>query len=133
MQVLDGILTHDGEIHSQALEPQKDKSFDTLDEDMRRKMDDPSLQIALTSNARYVGALGSRRTNAKRIQRLRQLGLTDAQLARLHAPIGLPLGGHSPGEIALSIMAEIVLVQHGGTGEPLSWQDNPLRTAKEAD
>lgn len=72
------------------------------------KLDDPALLAALPSKARYVGALGSRRTNAKRIERLRQLGLTDAQLARLHAPIGLPLGGHSPAEIALSIMAEIV-------------------------
>ena len=72
------------------------------------KLDDPALLAALPSKARYVGALGSRRTHAKRVERLRQLGLTEAQLARLHAPIGLPLGGHSPAEIALSIMAEIV-------------------------
>jgi xanthine dehydrogenase accessory factor len=77
------------------------------------KLDDPSLQIALPSGARYVGALGSQRTNTLRIERLRELGLTDEQLARLHAPIGLPLGGRSPAEIALSIMAQIVQVRYG--------------------
>ncbi len=77
------------------------------------KLDDPSLQVALASGARYVGALGSQRTNALRAERLRQLGLTDEQLARLHAPIGLPLGGRSPAEIALSIMAQIVQVRYG--------------------
>jgi len=76
------------------------------------KLDDPSLKIALTSQARYIGALGSRRTNAKRRERLRQQGLSEAQIARLHAPIGLPLGGRSPGEIAVSILAEIVQVKN---------------------
>ena len=77
------------------------------------KLDDPALQVALTSDARYVGALGSRRTNALRIERLRRAGLTEDQLARLHAPVGLDLGGRSPAEIALSIMAEIVRVKNG--------------------
>ncbi len=77
------------------------------------KLDDPALQIVLSSNARYVGALGSRRTHAKRLERLRQLGLNEAQLARLHAPIGLRLGGRSPGEIALSIMAQVVQAKYG--------------------
>jgi xanthine dehydrogenase accessory factor len=77
------------------------------------KLDDPALQIVLSSNARYVGALGSRRTHAKRLERLRQLGLTEAQLARLHAPIGLRLGGRSPSEIALSIMAQVVQAKYG--------------------
>jgi xanthine dehydrogenase accessory factor len=72
------------------------------------KLDDPALLAALASQARYIGALGSRRTNQLRLERLRQAGLTDAQLARLHAPIGLPLGGRSPAEIAVSILAEIV-------------------------
>jgi xanthine dehydrogenase accessory factor len=76
------------------------------------KFDDPALQIALQSNARYVGALGSRRTNQRRLERLREAGLTDDQLARLHAPVGLPLGGRSPAEIAISIMAEIVQVKN---------------------
>ncbi|OGO61891.1 MAG: hypothetical protein A2032_05560 [Chloroflexi bacterium RBG_19FT_COMBO_49_13] len=72
------------------------------------KLDDPALQIALRSNARYIGALGSRRTNNKRVERLRKVGFQEDQIARLHAPIGLDLGGRSPGEIAVSIMAEII-------------------------
>ncbi len=72
------------------------------------KLDDPALKVALTSDARYVGALGSHRTNQLRLERLRAAGLTEDQLARLHAPVGLPLGGRSPGEIAVSIIAEIV-------------------------
>jgi xanthine dehydrogenase accessory factor len=79
------------------------------------KIDDPSLQHALTSAARYVGALGSQRTNARRIARLREAGLTEEQISRLHAPIGLPLGGRSPAEIALSIMAEITHTRYGVT------------------
>jgi xanthine dehydrogenase accessory factor len=76
------------------------------------KLDDPALQIALTSEASYVGALGSKRTNQKRIKRLRKAGLTEDQLARLHAPIGLDLGGRSSSEIAVSIMAEIIKVRN---------------------
>jgi xanthine dehydrogenase accessory factor len=82
------------------------------------KLDDPALLIALASQARYVGALGSRRTNQKRAERLREAGLSEEQLARLHAPVGLPLGGRSPGEIALSILAEIVQARYG-VGEPV--------------
>ncbi len=77
------------------------------------KLDDPALKVALASNARYVGALGSRRTNRLRVERLREAGLAEEVLARLRAPIGLPLAGHSPAEIALSIMAEITQVRHG--------------------
>lgn len=82
------------------------------------KLDDPALQVALASGARYVGALGSRRTNALRIERLRAAGLTEDQLARLHAPIGLDLKGQSPGEIALSIIAEIVRAKNGMPTRP---------------
>jgi xanthine dehydrogenase accessory factor len=60
----------------------------------------------------YVGALGSRRTQEKRRQRLLEAGLDEETLARLHAPIGLPIGGRSPGEIALSIMAQIVAARN---------------------
>ena len=76
------------------------------------KLDDPALQIALTSEARYIGALGSRRTNQKRIERLRNFGISEAQLSRLHAPIGIDLGGRSSSEIAVSIMAEIINVRN---------------------
>jgi len=76
------------------------------------KLDDPALQVALRSKARYVGAIGSRRTNQKQIERLRAAGLTDEQIARLHAPIGLDIWARLPGEIALSIMAEVVQVRN---------------------
>jgi len=72
------------------------------------KLDDPALKIALPSAAFYVGALGSRTTQAKRRQRLLDDGLTESQLNRLHGPIGLEIGAATPEEIALSIMSEIV-------------------------
>jgi xanthine dehydrogenase accessory factor len=78
------------------------------------KLDDPALATALRSPAFYVGALGSRRTQEKRRQRLLEAGLDEEALARLHAPIGLPIGGRSPGEIALSIMAQIVAARNKG-------------------
>jgi xanthine dehydrogenase accessory factor len=76
------------------------------------KLDDPALQIALPSRAFYVGALGSKTTQAKRRQRLLTQGLTEAQLNRLHGPIGLDIGAGTPEEIAISIMAEIVAVRN---------------------
>jgi len=72
------------------------------------KLDDPALSAALRSPAFYVGALGSGRTQERRRQRLLQAGLGEEALARLYGPIGLPLGGRSPEEIALSILAQIV-------------------------
>jgi xanthine dehydrogenase accessory factor len=78
------------------------------------KLDDPALLVALPSPAHYVGALGSQKTHAQRVERLQAAGLSQEQLDRLHAPIGLNLGGRSPAEIALSIMAEIVAVRNGG-------------------
>ena len=79
------------------------------------KIDNPALMVALHSPARYVGALGSRRTHASRCEELRGLGASDEQLARIHAPIGLDLGGRRPEEIALAIMAEIVATGHHRT------------------
>jgi xanthine dehydrogenase accessory factor len=76
------------------------------------KIDDPTLQIALRSKASYVGALGSRRTHRKRVERLREAGLTEEQISRLHAPIGFDIGGRSPGEIAVSIVAEVIQVRN---------------------
>ena len=72
------------------------------------KLDDPALKVALASPAFYVGALGSKSTQAKRRERLLNDGLTESQLARLHAPIGLDIGAESPEEIALAIMAQVV-------------------------
>jgi xanthine dehydrogenase accessory factor len=77
------------------------------------KIDDPALLSALRSPAFYVGALGSRATHAKRVERLRKEGLKSGALARLKAPIGLDLGGRTPEEIALSILAEITATRHG--------------------
>ena len=71
------------------------------------KIDDPALTHALSRDCFYIGALGSRKTHARRIERLRQQGLTDADLSRIHAPIGLDIGAVSPAEIAVAIMAQI--------------------------
>lgn len=79
------------------------------------KLDDPALRIALASPAFYVGALGSARTQQRRRERLRAAGLSEAQLGRLHGPVGLDLGGRSPEEIALAVMAEIVSVRNRRT------------------
>ncbi len=78
------------------------------------KIDDPAIITALRRGAFYVGALGSRRTHGQRLARLREAGLDDAQLARIHAPVGLDLGGHTPADIALGILAEIVAERHAG-------------------
>ncbi len=78
------------------------------------KFDEPALLIALRSPAMYVGAIGSTKTQATRRERLREAGLTDAQLARLHGPIGLDLGGRTPTETALAILAEVTAVRYGG-------------------
>ena len=77
------------------------------------KIDLPALRLALESEARYIGALGSRKTMARRAVALRQEGFNDADLARIHNPIGLDLGGRSPEEIALATMAEIVAARYG--------------------
>jgi xanthine dehydrogenase accessory factor len=77
------------------------------------KLDDPALIAALSSPAFYVGALGSRRTHAKRIERLTQAGCGD-KLGRIHAPVGLDLGGRAPREIAVSILAQVIQVRYRG-------------------
>lgn len=82
------------------------------------KFDEPALTAALAKPARYVGAIGSRKTSQDRVARLKAQGMTDEQLARIHAPIGLNLGARTPEEIALSIAAEIVTTRRGRR-EPL--------------
>ena len=77
------------------------------------KIDDPALEILLNSKVFYIGALGSRKTHTRRLERLARMGFTEAQISRIFAPIGLDIGAANPQEIALSIMAEIVGVQHG--------------------
>ena len=72
------------------------------------KLDDPALEAALESDGFYVGALGSRRTHAKRLERLRSGGLTEAQIERIQAPVGLNIGAVTPGEIAVAVLAQVV-------------------------
>ena len=72
------------------------------------KIDDPGLVAALKAECFYIGALGSRKTHAKRVERLTALGFTESQIARIHAPIGLDIGAVSPAEIAVSILGEII-------------------------
>jgi xanthine dehydrogenase accessory factor len=76
------------------------------------KLDDMALMDALKSRAFYVGAIGSLENNEKRRERLKDLGLGTKQLQRLHAPVGLPIGSHTPAEIAVSILAEITALRH---------------------
>jgi len=77
------------------------------------KFDEPALELALRSPACYVGAIGSKKTQALRRERLRAAGFSEAEVARLHGPIGLDLGGRNPAEIALAILAEITAVRYG--------------------
>jgi len=77
------------------------------------KLDNPALQVALASSARYVGVLGTRRNIPQRIEALRNMGVTEEQVGRLHAPIGMNLGAILPGEIALSILSDMVSAHHG--------------------
>jgi xanthine dehydrogenase accessory factor len=74
------------------------------------KIDDPALEHALARECFYIGALGSRKTHAKRVERLKQVGISEANLARIHAPIGLDIEAVSPAEIAVAIMGEITQV-----------------------
>ena len=96
-----------------ALKPDSATALVSLTHDP--KLDDPALIVALRSPAFYVGALGSRKTHGRRLERLKAEGFDEAALARLHGPVGLPIGALSPGEIAVSIMAEIVATLRGRT------------------
>lgn len=82
------------------------------------KIDDPGLKAALRSNCFYVGALGSRKTHARRVERLTAAGFDAAAIERIHAPIGLDIGAVSPAEIGLAILAEIVATLRGPRRKP---------------
>ncbi|ANK81060.1 MAG: hypothetical protein TEF_09825 [Rhizobiales bacterium NRL2] len=77
------------------------------------KLDDPALQAALKSEAFYVGSLGSTRTHAKRVQRMESAGYSEAEIGRIHAPVGLDIGAKSPAEIAVSVMAQVTAALRG--------------------
>jgi xanthine dehydrogenase accessory factor len=83
------------------------------------KFDEPAIVEALRRGCRYVGAVGSRKTQADRRQRLRDAGVSEAQLAQLRGPVGLDLGGRQPAETALAILAEVVAERYGGSGRPM--------------
>jgi xanthine dehydrogenase accessory factor len=90
------------------------------------KFDIPLLDTALRLDVAYVGAMGSRRTHERRMLRLREAGLGDAELGRLHSPIGLDLGASTPAETAVSILAEVLTARTGGTGAPLGGTRGPI-------
>ncbi len=95
------------------------------------KFDVPLLEIALRLPLAYVGAMGSRRTNLDRLDRLRELGMTEDELSRLHAPIGLDIGARTPEETAMSVAAEIIASRWGGSGSPLRKADGPIHRTHE--
>ena len=90
------------------------------------KFDVPLLELALRMPLAYVGAMGSRRTNDERAARLRELGVTADELARLHAPIGLDVGARTPEETAISVAAEIIALRWGGSGSQLRATVGPI-------
>ena len=98
-----------------ALDPDRRTAVVTLTHDP--KLDDPALAVALRSTAFYIGALGSRRTHARRVERLREAGFNDKDIARIHAPIGLDIGAVSPAEISISILGQITEVLHTPAAE----------------
>jgi len=90
------------------------------------KFDVPAIVGALATPAAYIGVMGSRRTHTERSVRLREAGVSEEGLARLHSPIGLELGGRSPQETAIAIGAELVMVLNGASGRPLRATDGPI-------
>jgi xanthine dehydrogenase accessory factor len=90
------------------------------------KFDVPVLEVALRTPAGYIGAMGSRRTHEDRLERLRGIGMTEEELARLRSPIGLDLGARTPEETAVSIAAELIQLRWGGTGQALTATDGRI-------
>ena len=91
------------------------------------KFDVPLLEVALRlPEVAYIGAMGSRRTHEDRLDRLREIGMTETEVDRLSSPIGLDLGARTPEETAVSIAAEIIAVRWGGQGSRLTDVDGPI-------
>lgn len=93
------------------------------------KLDIPALRCALDSPAPYVGLLGSRRAQAARREALREEGVGDEAIARIHGPAGLDIGGATAAETALSILSELIAVHHHGSGRPLGTSDGAIHPA----
>jgi xanthine dehydrogenase accessory factor len=90
------------------------------------KFDVPALKVALATKAGYIGAMGSRKTHNDRIMRLQEAGVTEAEIARIHSPIGLDIGARTPEETAISICAEIIQHRWGGSGQSLANTSGPI-------
>ena len=95
------------------------------------RFDDPTLTALLRSPVAYIGAMGSRRAHAERLERLRAAGFGDADIARISGPIGLDIGAKSPEETAVSILAEVIADRHGRRGGPLSERASPVHSIRE--
>jgi xanthine dehydrogenase accessory factor len=95
------------------------------------KFDVPLLEVALRIDVAYVGAMGSRRTHDDRLARLREIGMTEDEIAKLSSPIGLDLGARTPEETAVSIGAEIIALRWGGRGQRLADRQGPIHTHEE--
>ena len=96
------------------------------------KFDEPALLSSLQTGAGYIGALGSRRTAAEREQRLRDLGVTDAELARISAPCGLDVGARTPEETAVAVLGEILALRAGRAGGRLAEASGPIHPREQA-
>ncbi len=90
------------------------------------KFDVPVLEVALRAPAAYIGAMGSRRTHEDRLDRLREAGMSEEELARLRSPVGLDLGARTPEETAVAIAAELIQLRWGGSGQPLTSTDGRI-------
>ncbi len=95
------------------------------------RFDDPTLRALLRSPVAYIGAMGSRRAHRERLERLRQDGYGEDELARIHGPVGLDIGAKTPEETAISILAEVVAARHGRGGGRLSDRKEPVHTLRE--
>ena len=100
----------------EALDIDKRTAVVTLTHDP--KLDDPALKVALTRDPFYIGALGSRKTHAKRVERLMAAGISKKAIARIHAPVGMDIGAISPAEIAVSILGQMTETLHQKPARP---------------
>lgn len=91
------------------------------------KFDEPAILGALETEARYIGAVGSRKTNADRRERMREAGVSEEDLARIRGPIGLDIGGNTPEEMAIAILAEMIAVRYGRSGGALRETSGGIR------
>jgi xanthine dehydrogenase accessory factor len=97
------------------------------------KFDVPAILSALATDVGYIGAMGSRRTHAARVERLREAGVDEEGLARVRAPIGLDIGARTPEETAVSVVAEIIAARTGRSSTaPLRDTDGPIHAVSEA-